>query len=219
MRRAESKTAIAALKDARSGRWWIGTDTLATDGWGRPFDVGPKFCEILPGFVIAGSGSCRVIQLVEFSLRAWYQRGESEIPKTLDDVIALGDYIREALSKFRSTTREKDEEEVGAETMPAYFLIVIGDKCYELDMDFAVLEMQEAASIGCGADLAIAAMDALKESGLYSGEIVRRAIEVANKHSVFCGGEIATIEVPSEVEVPPSRKGKRRKSRRNPKGK
>lgn len=195
-------TAIAAARDPKTGSWWMAGDTLATDGWGRPYEAGAKWTEIMPGFVIAGSGSVRVCQLVETLLPKMFQGKDSfAIPTDLGGIVGLADHVRGALGELRATSREKSDDEVGKETMDALFLIIVNGKCYELGDDFGVLEMKSTAAIGCGGDLCLAALDAL-DGVLPPSKAVARAVQIAIRRNVFVGGDIPVIEIPPMVTRP-----------------
>jgi len=127
-------------------------------------------------FIIGGTGSWRMLQLLNFSL---------DIPEVGD--MDIYEFIcTKFIKQVRKTFRKGGYIQKHAEgnDKGGLFLVAYKDRLFKVESDFTVVEQeQKFDSCGSGEDYANAIMCYFKDSGMSVNVILTKALEVATKLS------------------------------------
>lgn len=175
-------TCVVGFVDKKDESVWIGADTFcSTSFYGQNRNINKVFKSKDCGKVLIGiCGSCRQADLLEFN----------PIVNKID-VYENKDINREYIvTKVAPTISNlfsvnKCEYTSNNEAFGGNFLFGIGDKLYQMQSDYSILETQDSyMCIGSGAYHADGAMCALKDIELTPVERITKALEAAEHHQI-----------------------------------
>lgn len=173
-------TCIVGFTDRK--RVWIGGDSAGVSGWSlcvRSDQNVFRNGDFLFGF----TSSFRMGQLLRFSLRPPVQ----DHPDTLKWMsTAFVDAIRMCLKQGGWATKQHEREEAGT------FLVGYRGGLYVIDSDYQVIVPHaDYMAVGCGAEIAIGAMFALRDRPV---QRIRKALTASERH---CAGVRAPFTIKS----------------------
>lgn len=163
------------------GKVYMGGDSAGASGWlVRPLQ-NPKVFKVGP-FIIGGTGSVRMSNVLQYHLKVQPQDGESDHEYM---VRQFAEAVRATLKEHGVAKIDNNVEEGGT------FLVGYRGHLYWADSDFQITEHTDGYdACGCGQEFALGAMMALE--GLPPKKRVKRALEIA---AHFSGGVLPPFQV------------------------
>ena len=162
----------------RDGEVWMGGDSALTDSATMALRVMEDEKIFMNDQMLIGCcSSLRTLQLMRYAF-VQPDKGERK-----DDVSFLATDFMDAV---RNMQREKGimKREADVEVQDAHFLIGYNGRLYVVEDDHQVYRTRDGfAAIGCGSDLALGAMYALRSSTRSPEEIIEIALEAAETFS------------------------------------
>ena len=129
-------------------------------------------------FIIGFSGSFRVGQLMRYAIDLPEQSQKKD-----DMAYMVTDFV-DAI-RFAQHNRGSLKKESELEELPAALLVGYKSKLYVIENDFQVgLPIENYAAVGCGAQIALGAMYALKNSNISPTNKLEIALMAASEYSV-----------------------------------
>jgi ATP-dependent protease HslVU (ClpYQ) peptidase subunit len=166
-------------------RLFMGADSLGSDGHHHAVRTDPKIYrngKLLIGFTT----SYRMGQLLCFSVKI------PPLDRSGDDFAWM---IRRFIPAVRKTfiANGFESKRVGGEAYAGSFLVAFRNRgearLYEVDSDYQVAEIDNGPyAIGCGSQVALGAMDGLRDSCVNIGERISKAIDICARHCQGIGG-------------------------------
>lgn len=180
-------TVIVGLTAA--GKCFLGGDSAGCDGWDLMVRRDPKVFR-KGDFLIGGSGSYRVNQLVQ------YQFTPPEHPAGMDAFefmcAAFVEALRESVKNGGSTLIKEGQEKSGG-----WLLVAYRGRLFRIDSDYQVGEnVAPFDAIGCGGNFALGALDATP--GGDPEERMTLALEAAERWCTGVRRPFTVLTLPAE---------------------
>lgn len=159
---------------------YMGCDSAASDGYSvRTSKLDKVFQR--QDFLIGYTSSFRMGQLLEHTLFVEKQEDSQTDMNYL--VTTFVPAVRKCLKEGGYTTIKDNEERIGQ------FLVGYRGNLYEVDYDLQINTFDsEFAAVGCGAQFAVGAFDALLCVGEFIPQMLETALEVSARHSAGVRG-------------------------------
>ena len=158
---------------------YIGGDTFGSDGRtgcevfrSKVFKVG--------NFVIGGTSSFRMLDLLEFSFEPRNPYPDDDMDKYMRTIFVNA--VRGCLSSGGFKTVENNVESGGN------FLVAYKDNLWEIQNDFSVLNRRPYSAVGSGEQVAIGSLYTTEKMKLTPKQKITFALEAACKHVVSVRG-------------------------------
>jgi ATP-dependent protease HslVU (ClpYQ) peptidase subunit len=179
---------------AEKGRVVIGGDSAGVDGGEWMFmslAKDPKVFQV-GEFIIGCAGSARMGQLLRYGLKP------PKHPKGMDEhqfmVTLFVNAIRDCLHEGGFEPKSSGEEKPTGERLDGEAMIGYRGRLFTIFDDFQVCEMARPfAATGCGAPIALGAMEVLKDTDHPAEEQVRMALEASERWSAAVRGPFTVI--------------------------
>lgn len=174
---------------------YIGGDSLAIAGDALETREDEKvFLTDDEKFLIGFSGSYRIGQLLHYAFTP-----PEQMPSKSDMCYMVTDFINAVRTLQSEHGTVKKENEVEQHDGP--FLVAYKGKLYSIDTDFQVaLAKEPYTAIGIGAQVALGAMYAMKDSKLDPEEKIKRALRAAEEFSSGVRGPFLVLKLEPEEE-------------------
>jgi len=171
-------TCIIGLLDKSSV--YIGGDTFGSNGhYGHPTDHSKVFR--VGKFVIGGTTSFRMLDILEFSFdppKPYYNDDMDRYMRT-----TFINKVRQAL-KDGGFNKTKDTWcEIGGN-----FLVGYGDRLWEVQSDYSVLNREPYAAVGSGYEVALGSLFTTQDIALSPEERIEKALDAASHFIVSVRG-------------------------------
>ncbi|MDP7069979.1 MAG: hypothetical protein QF561_01365 [Phycisphaerales bacterium] len=184
---------VAAIR--RNGKITMGADTLALFGEGMTIPETNACAEKIVKIgdaVVGGTGWAVYDDILAHHVR---QSG----PPRLDSRAAVYDFFLRFWRALRETYSLVNEQAATKETpfgdLDATFLIASPGGLFNVSSDLGVTEFHECHAIGSGAEYALGAMHAMRDTDLDDETLIRNACGAAVAMDTACGGTIQTLTV------------------------
>lgn len=166
-------TCIVGIVDG--GRVVMGADSAGCSGWAMEIRKDPKLFRV-GAFVIGYTSSFRMGQLLRFKFHP------ADHPATMDCEEYMAtlfvDGIRDVFKAGGFAAKEKEQESGGC------FLVGYRDRLFKIESDYQVGEtLAGFDAVGCGAQLALGAMDATISATISTEERINAALRAAENWS------------------------------------
>ena len=174
-------TVLLAVK--QDNQLILASDRQVTKQWHLTGEICKTFKK--RGFIFAGSGGLREIQLVMNKLT---------VPPMNEDHEMDG-YVFEIVEAMRNIFIGYDKE---CKRMNAEFLLIHKDGIYSIDSNWCYLKSDNLLVKGSGEDVALGAYKALEGFVDDTVERCKRTIEIVNENTLYCGHgvDVEVIELP-----------------------
>jgi len=164
-------TCIVGILDKGSNRVIIGGDSASSAGYNMTIRRDAKVFKN-GEFVIGGTTSFRMIQLLRFSFKPPEIKVNDIYEYMCTDFI---DAVRACFKNGGFMRKDSDNLEMGG-----MFLVARKDRLFKVDNDFQVAEsMNGTDAVGCGADFALGALFLLSEQNISVHDKVLKSLEAA----------------------------------------
>lgn len=188
-------TCIVGLE--HEGTIYIGGDSAGVESWslaicGRADEK--VFINDSGEFVMGFCGSFRIGQLLRYALTPPDQPSKKEDMAYM--VTDFVDAVRAMQKEKGALTKENEVEEHNAS-----FLVGYNGKLYVIESDFQVGRPIEGyASVGCGAQIALGAMYATRNSAMAPEERITLALQAATEYSAGVRPPFHIVKLEPEKE-------------------
>jgi ATP-dependent protease HslVU (ClpYQ) peptidase subunit len=179
-------TCIIGLKDG--GDIYIGADSLGSTSYLKRQITTPKVF-MVGDHLIGGTGSWRMLQLLQYSLKVPEQDCEDDLQHLVTNFVPA---IRELFKEHGYSRIENNEEKGGT------FLLGYNSNLYSIESNFQITEHLELYdATGSGEEVALGAMGALIDNLMLTPEQkITKALELAAKYSKGVGGPFHIRKLP-----------------------
>jgi ATP-dependent protease HslVU (ClpYQ) peptidase subunit len=180
-------TCIVALE--HEGTVWVGGDSAGIDGLSICNRADEKVF-INENLIMGFCGSFRIGQLLRYSLEV----PEQSVKQTDDMEYLVNDFVdavRELLNEKGAAKKENELEE-----HESSFIVGFKGKIYVVEEDYQVGRPRENyAAVGCGAQIALGALYATRNSNMQPQDRLRVALEAAAEYSAGVRGPFAFLSL------------------------
>ena len=191
-------TCIVGYVDKKENCVWIGADSLGSNGFTKSVESQPKvFKNITFKNIVMGSTSTfRHIDLLKYSDKLfeeidWYKKTE------LDHKYLVTKLIPNLIKLFDEGIKSELDRSKGAN-----FIIGAGDKLFEVQTDYSVLEHSDGyASVGCGEYTALGSLYSTKNLDIPISDKIKIALESAEHHCCGVQRPFRIINTKDEKEI------------------
>jgi len=176
---------VIAVKD--KDRFVFGSDKQASTGLNKSHDA-TKIWEVddLPGAIMAGVGSCRASQIIQYSALVDYNfvmdMGGVTTNYIINSMVPI--IVGQLKNNGICCNIASDEKETSVDTMiPNTFLFAYQDKAWMIYHDLSVVEIENYQAIGSGAEVANGVLFATPEKNPF--ERIVTCIDAAAETTLF----------------------------------
>jgi len=164
----------------------MGADSAGVDGWDLTVRADEKVF-INGDFIMGFTTSFRMGQLLRYSLQPPFRHPDVPIEKFMSTEFI--DAVRNCLKTGGFAKKTNESEEGGT------FLIGYHGRLLRIGGDYQVGESRQPFdAVGCGADLALGALHAIRSLNLTPKERLTRALEAAEQFSAGVRGPFTILE-------------------------
>ena len=168
-------TCIAGL--VHDGKVYLGGDSAAARGWDMLVRADPKVFRN-GSYVIGFTSSWRMGQLLRYAFDPPEPSNEQRQDLFRFMATVFVDAVRECLKTGGYATKDKEQESSGE------FLVGLGGRLFIIYSDYQVAESLDwIAAVGCGAQVALGALYAQRESQAAPHDRVMAALDAAERFS------------------------------------
>lgn len=179
-------TCIVGMKD--NGKVYIGGDSLGVGGYSKTLRSDAKVFQ--NGDMIFGyTSSFRMGQILRYS----FTPPERSVTVTDDMQYLVNNFIPSLITAYKSGQylTKKDDAAVGGT-----FLLGYRGNLYQVESDFQVgIPTLGYDACGCGGDIALGCMYAVKDLPLTPEEKITKCLEAASAHSAGVGGKFEIVSI------------------------
>lgn len=171
-------TAIAGIADRKTGRVWLGADSLASGAYDAYNLAAPKVFRSGP-CLIGVAGSPRVAQIIQYHI------GVRGVPSTKEAlkfmVTAFVPQLRETLATHGAKLRKDEVEEIAD---GSWALVGLSGRIFAICSDFQVVERAEGlGAIGCGMQYLLGSLHETEGRKISPRQRIRKALSCAELYS------------------------------------
>ena len=179
-------TCIVGMVDKESGIVWVGGDSASSDGSTKSVRADSKVFRV-GDFVIGGSGSWRMIQLLKYSLFP-----PEVVTKNIFEYMCTS-FIDEVIRCFTDGGYIMKDKEDGS-ILGGTFLVAYKNRLFKVHEDFQVGEVLNGReACGCGSEVALGALHALRDIDLPVQIKIDKALKASEEIAIGIGGPFTII--------------------------
>ena len=178
---------VVAIRDEKDGSIWMAADTQVTQGWTKSHLLASHSWKLFKdqlGVTIGCVGSLRDMNIISTSDETFINPMD-----ILGDKVSFKSVVRDTvpkifneLDRYGRLVKNTLDSTLSIESV---FLVSVGEHCFVIERDGAVIDVEDMVAIGSGGEIAESAYSVLRDIDLPTREKAVRAVISSCEKDIF----------------------------------